>query len=655
VRKSVRLKERYEWEENKNLLSKKGSTATYFSKDSVLQREVCLKFYNILDEAERLNAAKLAKEAMMAYHPNLCSYYDVLQLDQEDTDVSKGKNLVLISEFIDGGTIAEFCSLYKDHKIFHKLVLNILSGLAYLHQNKSFHPELKPSNILVKKLFQNPTAKLTDYVFIPSTIQPDSIEKNKEEISYMAPEVLRKENTLDFKKANIWSFGIILHELITDFNPFLKRGFDKNAAIANILNNEPELYLVTNLKIRKVIAQCLKKNPLERFADIDSLSNAIEDAFTENLEPNNEFALSAPTPNSPSENDNISSTPIISEETIPKTEVIESIITSESNDTNEKSKQKRDTITPIRNQPTVHIKEEKDYSWGLYAITISLIFMGFLAVIGYTEYYKQIEKNEKRKIVVKHRQIYKNNDATEQLAEALPPASTPDISTTINTSTSTATQPLLPTFTNQAKPSVYIPESSQETSVNLPNMVSMIPNLSLKVGEMKTISLAGLYQNENAALKAVSKNIEIKAIGKQLYLLKPLSGGKAYLAVIDNTSGETIDTKTLIVAGKPEISAAIGNDLSNAVASPITVLSKLGLKALSNSEAYDISSFTLKTTVNGELIEETTKGFLFNDRMRNIIKNAQPNQRITFDNIKAKSMSGEEVLLKEVYVSISQN
>ncbi len=655
----MRLKERYEWEENKNLLSKKGSTATYFSKDSVLQREVCLKFYNIIDEAERLNAAKLAKEAMMAYHPNLCSYYDVLQLDYEDVDTSKEKNFVLISEFIDGGTIAEFCSLYKDPKIFQKLVLNILSGLAYLHQNKSFHPELKPSNILVKKLFQNPTAKLTDYVFIPSTIQPDSIEKNKEDISYMAPEVLKRENTVDFQKANIWSFGVILHELITDFNPFLKRGFDKNATIENILNNEPELYLVADLEIRKVVAQCLRKNPLERFTDISSLTKAIENAFAENREPNNEFALLTPAPNSPTEIDNLSATPIETLEVSAKIEDEKTILTDKRNDRNEKAKQKRVT-TPktatAHNQPSVLIKKEKDTSWGLYALAITFIFTGFVAVISYTEYYKQIEKNEKRKIIVKHRQIYKKNNTSAQVAEVLPSSTTAkDISTAINTVPTHVTQLFIPSNTNQSQTSVYTPTSPQETSVSMPNMVSMIPNISLKVGEMKTINLAGLYQSENATLKAMSKNIEIKVIGNQLYMLKPLSGGKAFLAVIDNTSGETIDTKTLTVAGKPEISAAIGNDLSNTIASPITVLSKLGLKALSNSEAYDISSFTLKTTVNGEPIEETTKGFLFNDRMRNIIKNAQPNQRITFDNIRAKSISGEEVLLKEVYVSISQN
>lgn len=95
-------------------------------------------------------------------------------------------------------------------------------------------------------------------------------------------------------------------------------------------------------------------------------------------------------------------------------------------------------------------------------------------------------------------------------------------------------------------------------------------------------------------------------------------------------------TEKRILSGRPEVLAVIGNDLSNTTASSITVLSKLGLKALSNIDTYDISSFTLKTTVNGEQIEESTKGFLFNEKMKAIIKNAKPNQRITFQNIQSK-------------------
>lgn len=646
MKKISKLKERYDWEENKNLLSKKGGIATYFSKDRELQRDVCLKFYTIQDKLELLNATKLAKEAIMVYHPNLCSYYDVLELNHEEVKISNEKNFVLISEFIDGGTITEFCSLYKDPKIFQKLITHILLGLAYLHQNKGFHPELKPSNILVKKLFQNPTAKLTDYVFIPSTTLPDSAEKNKEEVSYMAPEVLRKDPTIDFQKANIWSFGVILHELVTDFNTFLKRGFDKNAVIANILNNEPELYLVTNLKMRKVIAQCLKKNPAERYSDIASLSKAVEDAFIENQVPNNEVASVSLT-HSSSEKDNTLTTPILAEEIAQKGEP--EVAFKNKKKRVEKSNQKKDSLTANHNRSNVYLEKKNNYSWGLYAITISAIFLGFLSVIAYSEYYKQKELFENRQIIVRHRQVYKDKSTTipsaikalpdkqnvNPLADPLPKAADSELSANV-----AKTTPPLP---------------SQEPDATPQANVSQLPNLNLKEGEIKTINLNGSYQNEDAVLKAISKNIEIKTIGKQLYLLKPLSGGVATVAVIDKSNGETIDSKTYTISGRPEVLAVIGNDLSNTTASSITVLSKLGLKALSNIDTYDISSFTLKTTVNGEQIEESTKGFLFNEKMKAIIKNAKPNQRITFQNIKAKSSTGEEILLKEVYVSISQN
>ena len=56
---------------------------------------------------------------------------------------------------------------------------------------------------------------------------------------------------------------------------------------------------------------------------------------------------------------------------------------------------------------------------------------------------------------------------------------------------------------------------------------------------------------------------------------------------------------------------------------------------------YTIDSYTVSTVRNGKFIDENNKGGEFSDKVREIINNAQPGQRIQFQDIMVKSPKGE--------------
>ena len=137
--------------------------------------------------------------------------------------------------------------------------------MSYLHQQNIINPNFEPSNILFDIFLLPKISNYRDSLFILNEHQEkmqdsehlkksDSIQKDQH---YMAPETL-KESTLT-KKSNVYSFGIIVYEIITK----------------NILKNDEKLdhfQFKKNIlpSYQKLIESCLLNDKHERptFDDI---------------------------------------------------------------------------------------------------------------------------------------------------------------------------------------------------------------------------------------------------------------------------------------------------------------------------------------------------------------------------------------------------
>lgn len=141
--------------------------------------------------------------ATLGIHPNIVTSYGIV-IDQ-DTKISS-----IVLESMD----YDLCKFYKMNKNtmncghIRKILHQILTGVAYIHQNGITHRDLKPQNILCRK--KDFSFKIADFGMAGvSSIMNDL---NIQTLWYRAPEVLLGDHRYD-TSIDIWSVGCILGEL----------------------------------------------------------------------------------------------------------------------------------------------------------------------------------------------------------------------------------------------------------------------------------------------------------------------------------------------------------------------------------------------------------------------------------------------------------
>ncbi|CDW82865.1 protein kinase superfamily protein [Stylonychia lemnae] len=133
------------------------------------------------------------------------------------------KNNYIFLEYCGGGDMRSFLQERKrlseiDAQRFMK---QIADALKYLYQNNIIHRDLKLQNILLTEKSEKATLKLADFGLARRYQSEDLFETTCGTPIYMAPEIQRKE-TYD-QKADLWSVGVILFELVAGVPPFMGR------------------------------------------------------------------------------------------------------------------------------------------------------------------------------------------------------------------------------------------------------------------------------------------------------------------------------------------------------------------------------------------------------------------------------------------------
>ncbi|KAJ9546048.1 hypothetical protein OSB04_025755 [Centaurea solstitialis] len=127
-------------------------------------------------------------------------------------------NLCIVTEFMAGGSVYDF--LHKQRGQFDvpailKIAIHVSKGMNYLHENNIIHRDLKSANLLMD---ENGIVKVSD--FGVARVQNKSSVMTAETGTYrwMAPEVI--EHRPYNHKADVFSFGIVLWELLTQKLPY---------------------------------------------------------------------------------------------------------------------------------------------------------------------------------------------------------------------------------------------------------------------------------------------------------------------------------------------------------------------------------------------------------------------------------------------------
>ncbi len=182
----------------------------------------------------------------------------------------KGPSVYIVMEYVEGLTLHEYIKAlqervvasHQDAKVpedkLTGVLLDLLMVLKYLHRDCGVvHKDLNPSNILITFDF---CLKVTDFGLSQDLAQVLSREKTFEgTLAYSAPEMI--ENTSVDQKADIWSLGCVLYELLAFEPPFQS---SNPLTLAKQISNCEFERLPGDSKLARIAHRCLVKPPQDR-------------------------------------------------------------------------------------------------------------------------------------------------------------------------------------------------------------------------------------------------------------------------------------------------------------------------------------------------------------------------------------------------------
>ncbi|GES87707.1 kinase-like domain-containing protein [Rhizophagus clarus] len=194
------------------------------------------------------------------------------------------ENYMMVLEYADDGSLrryldTDYNTLSWESKII--CLYDIITGLKFVHEKNLIHRDLHHGNILKSK---NKTA-ITDMGLCKPT--DDIAQKNNRYgvLPYIAPEILREQAYT--KASDIYSFGIIMYEIICGLPPFHDVSHDEILAIKICKGLRPRFNIKVPQLIIRLIKSCLDANPLKR-----PKAEEIRDIlYTWRYEPNNKQAI----------------------------------------------------------------------------------------------------------------------------------------------------------------------------------------------------------------------------------------------------------------------------------------------------------------------------------------------------------------------------
>lgn len=252
-----RLDGRYEIQE---LIGVGGMAVVYKAYDNIDDRIVAVKILKeeyLANEDFRRRFKNESKAIAVLSHPNIVKVYDV----------SFGDRLqYIVMEYVDGITLKEYIEQQKviDWKEAVHFTTQILRALQHAHDKGIVHRDIKPQNIM---LLPNGNIKVADFGIArfsrneTKTMTESAIGS----VHYISPEQARGEVTDN--KADIYSVGVVLYEMITGQLPFQSESAVSVAIMQ--LQADPkkprELNPMIPVGLEQITMHAMEKNVADRY------------------------------------------------------------------------------------------------------------------------------------------------------------------------------------------------------------------------------------------------------------------------------------------------------------------------------------------------------------------------------------------------------
>ncbi|ERM93778.1 hypothetical protein AMTR_s00004p00270260 [Amborella trichopoda] len=231
-------------------------------------------------EQERLTQDFWREAAILSklHHPNVVAFYGVVH-------DGPGGTLATVTEFMVNGSLRHVL-LRKDRALDRRkrliIAMDAAFGMEYLHSKNIVHFDLKCDNLLVNMRDPHrPICKVGDFGL--SKIKANTLVSGgvRGTLPWMAPELLNGSSSKVSEKVDVFSFGIVMWEILTGEEPYAHMHY--GAIIGGIVNNtlRPPVPGWCDPEWRRLMEQCWAPDPAGRpsFTEIASRLRMMSDAL----------------------------------------------------------------------------------------------------------------------------------------------------------------------------------------------------------------------------------------------------------------------------------------------------------------------------------------------------------------------------------------
>jgi tetratricopeptide (TPR) repeat protein len=248
-----------------------GMGQVFRARDTKLGRQVAIKVLaaHLASNAEaRERLRREAQSAASLDHPFICKVFEIGEADG---------SLFLVMEFLTGETLFDRLRAGKlplDEAL--RIAREIGEALEEAHKNRFLHRDLKPANVMLTqghlkvmdfglaRQFTNAAPSIVDNDSAPTIAASPAITEQGAIVGtpdYMSPEQVRGAQ-LD-QRSDLFSFGILLCELLAEANPF--RRDSATETMAAILRDQPNLAGNLPQGLMIMIRRLLAKDVSQRY------------------------------------------------------------------------------------------------------------------------------------------------------------------------------------------------------------------------------------------------------------------------------------------------------------------------------------------------------------------------------------------------------
>jgi eukaryotic-like serine/threonine-protein kinase len=261
-----------------------GMGEVYRARDSRLGRDVALKVLpdHLAGDSEmRARFEHEARAIAAISHPNIMAIHELAMVDGQP---------VAVVELLEGENLRSRMGRgLLPWREAVQLAAHVADGLAAAHAKGIIHRDLKPENIFIT---HDGRPKILDFglartepamaaLAAASTFIATEPGRVMGTVGYMAPEQIRGE-TAD-AATDIFAFGCTLLEMLTGERPFVRA--TAADSLAALLNEPAPNLLLSGLQVparlADVVAHCLEKDRVHRFASARDLAAALRTLLTD--------------------------------------------------------------------------------------------------------------------------------------------------------------------------------------------------------------------------------------------------------------------------------------------------------------------------------------------------------------------------------------